>query len=79
MDDTLVNLEVWDTAGQDDLGKLRAMAYNNADVFIICFSLVNRDSFEKAYTKWKDEVTALGPRCSLVLVGTKGDLKKAYE
>ena len=40
-----VNLEIWDTAGQPEYAKLRPLAYNDCDCFIICFSLTDRASY----------------------------------
>ena len=73
-----VALEVYDTAGQDDFARLRPVSYNNTNVFIVCFSLVSEDTLEHACTKWRDEVKRLGPKCPLVLVGTKSDLRDEY-
>ena len=43
-----VKLQIWDTAGHEDLGRLRPIAYANTDCFIICFSLMQRNSLENA-------------------------------
>ena len=39
-DNQEVNLKIWDTSGQDEYKNMRPVAYNDADVFIICFSLM---------------------------------------
>lgn len=39
-----VQLSLWDTAGQGDYDRLRVVCYNNADVFIVCFSTVDPTS-----------------------------------
>ena len=39
--DKEVLLHLWDTAGQDDLARLRPLAYPKTDVFLVCFSLVD--------------------------------------
>ncbi len=46
-----VNLELWDTSGQEDYERLRPMSYPQTDVFVLCFSLVNPDSFESISNK----------------------------
>jgi len=73
-----VRLEVYDTAGQDDFARVRPISYNNSSVFIVCFSLINEDSLENACTKWFKEVKQLGPKCPLILVGTKSDMRDEF-
>ncbi len=47
-----VKLELWDTAGQDEYKKLRSLSYPKTDVFLICFSLVEKKTFVNAINKW---------------------------
>jgi GTPase SAR1 family protein len=47
---------VFDTAGQEEYDKLRPMAYTDTDVFIVCFSMVDKDSLENILNKWAPEV-----------------------
>jgi GTPase SAR1 family protein len=42
---------------------------------LICFSLINRRSFEDAERKWKEELTHYNPGTPIILVGTKLDLR----
>ena len=37
--DKVIGLRVQDTAGHEDLGRLRPIAYSNTDCFVICFDL----------------------------------------
>ena len=70
---------MWDTAGSDDFSDLRPLSYNDADVFIICFSIVEDSSLDNAAKKWKDELLKLGPKdCPIILCGTKSDLRDEY-
>ncbi len=46
------SLELWDTPGQQDYKSLRSLAYPKTDVFLICFSLVDKNSFKNATKKW---------------------------
>ena len=73
-----VRLDVYDTAGQEDFARVRPISYNGANVFLVCFSLINTDSLENACTKWFNEVKCLGPKCPFILVGTKSDLRDDY-
>jgi len=71
-----IELGLWDTAGQEEYDRLRPLSYANANVFLICFSLVNPISFENITAKWHPEVMHFCPNVPLVLVGTKVDLRK---
>ena len=71
----LVNLALWDTAGQEDYDRLRPLSYPCTDVFLICFSLVSPASLENVARKWYAEVTHHCPDRPVILVGTKSDLR----
>uniref|UniRef100_A0A5F9C1T1 small monomeric GTPase n=1 Tax=Oryctolagus cuniculus TaxID=9986 RepID=A0A5F9C1T1_RABIT len=71
-----VNLGLWDTAGQEDYDSLRPLSsYPQTDVFLIRFSLVSPASFESVCAKWYPEVRHHCPHTSIILVGTKLDLR----
>ena len=53
-----INLGLFDTAGQEEYDKLRPMAYTDTDVFIVCFSMVDKDSLENILNKWAPEVNS---------------------
>ena len=52
VDGKLINLGLWDTAGQEDYDRIRPLSYPQTDVFIICFSITSPTSFENVKTKW---------------------------
>ncbi|EFA80960.1 Rho GTPase [Heterostelium album PN500] len=72
-DGKLVN----DTAGQDDYAQIRTTCYTNCkyDVFLLCYSVVNRDSFDNVRYKWLPELKANSPGTPFILVGTKTDMR----
>ena len=57
--------------------RLRPLSYKDVDVFVLCFSLISRSSFENVANKWLHELkgypyTANVP---ILLVGTKLDMR----
>lgn len=79
VDGKTISLGLWDTAGQEDYDRLRPLSYPQTDVFLICFSLVSPPSFENVRSKWWPEISHHAPSTSLVLVGTKLDLREESE
>ncbi|VAH74895.1 unnamed protein product [Triticum turgidum subsp. durum] len=71
VDGSIVNLGLWDTAGQEDYSRLRPLSYRGADVFILSFSLTSRASYENVHKKWMPELRRYAPGIPVLLVGTK--------
>eukprot|EP00005_Dracoamoeba_jomungandri_P005168 CAMPEP_0174261392 /NCGR_PEP_ID=MMETSP0439-20130205/11401_1 /TAXON_ID=0 /ORGANISM="Stereomyxa ramosa, Strain Chinc5" /LENGTH=194 /DNA_ID=CAMNT_0015345857 /DNA_START=73 /DNA_END=657 /DNA_ORIENTATION=+ len=71
-----IELGLWDTAGQEEYDRLRPLSYANANVFLICFSVVNPVSLENVTSKWYPEISHFSPNVPIILVGTKSDLRK---
>jgi len=76
VDGRLISFALWDTAGQEEYAKLRALSYPDTDVFLVCFALNSLSSFDNVRTKWAPELTHYCPTAKKILVGTKLDLRK---
>jgi len=76
IDDTPYNLGLWDTAGQEEYDRLRALCYPQTEVFLICFSLVGPISYENVKLRWHPELQHHCPDTPYILVGTKLDLRE---
>lgn len=61
---------------QDELERLRPLCYKNADVFLLCYSVVRPCSFHNLTNKWLSEIRHHCPGVPLVLVGTQLDLRE---
>lgn len=78
LDQKIVLLALWDTAGQEDYERLRPLSYSSAHVVLIAFSLDSPDSLENAHYKWSEEVRRLcGDKVPILLVGCKSDTRAA--
>ncbi|XP_030628900.1 ras homolog family member Ua [Chanos chanos] len=71
-----VKLQLCDTAGQDEFDKLRPLCYTNADIFLLCFSVVSPSSFQNVQEKWVPEIRRHCPGTPILLVGTQSDLRE---
>lgn len=80
-------LNLWDTAGQDEYDKLRPLSYPQTDIFLICFSVTDRTSFNNLKEKWlnelkqhanidKSEFYKNTGSLPVLIVGTKADLRE---
>lgn len=71
----LIDLALWDTAGQEEYDRLRPLSYPDADLILICFALDNLVSLQNVMDMWYPEVNHFCPGIPVILVGTKTDLK----
>ena len=76
IDNRALTLQIWDSAGQDDYSRLRPLGYADADVFLLCYSINDRDSFKNIEQKWMAELRTSAPAVPIILVGTKCDYRK---
>ncbi|KAJ2784626.1 GTP-binding protein Rho1 [Coemansia javaensis] len=77
--DRVVELALWDTAGQEDYDNVRYPCYNGASVVIICFSVDSPDSLENVREKWIGEVLEYARSAPILLVALKEDLRRSPE
>ncbi|MFH4976106.1 hypothetical protein AB6A40_002815 [Gnathostoma spinigerum] len=71
----LLELVLWDTAGQEDYDHLRLLSYSKTDVILMCFSIDSPYSLADIPEKWSPEVHQYCPNVPIILVGNKKDLR----
>ena len=73
-----VTLGLWDTAGSAEYDSLRPLSYPGTDIFLVCFSLVEPETFDTIKAKWVPEINdnfGCDSKPKIVIVGTKVDLR----
>ena len=75
----LVKLQIWDTAGQEKYRALAKNLYRNAFGVLICYDISKRKSFD-SLRKWIEEARQYATEnASIILVGNKKDLNDMRE
>ncbi|OWF50813.1 rac-like GTP-binding protein ARAC11 [Mizuhopecten yessoensis] len=73
-------ISIFDCSSKPDHASIRLFAYKDSDVFALCYSVMDRDSFEHIKSKWLPEVTnIMGKRVNFVLVATQIDLRESID
>lgn len=68
-----IELQLWDTAGQELFRAVTRSYYHGTAVAFIAFDLTQRDTFEHV-TRWYNDVKEVAPdSCMYVLIGNKSD------
>lgn len=75
VDDKSVQLELWDSAGQEEYCRVRPLSYPQTDVFLLCFSIADRVSFANVRHIWIGELAQYCPKTPILLVGCKTDAR----
>lgn len=71
----IVELALWDTAGQEEYDRLRPLSYPETDLIFVCFAIDCPNSLDNVLDKWYPEVLHFCPYTPLILVGLKSDLR----
>ncbi|XP_065273721.1 rho-related GTP-binding protein RhoF isoform X2 [Emys orbicularis] len=74
-----VILNLYDTAGQEDYDRLRPLSYQNTNMVLICYDVMNPTSYDNVLIKWYPEVSHFCRGVPLILIGCKTDLRKDEE
>ncbi len=73
-DSNVVDIQIWDTCGQEKFRTLTRQYYREANLVMLVFDLTSKSSF-KEVINWINDVKEHGPKeCLCVLIGNKSDL-----
>lgn len=60
---------------QGNYEQIRCLSYPHANVFLVCFSMIDRKTLESCRSTWIPEIRKYaGDNVPIMLVGTKNDL-----
>ena len=72
--DSIINLNVWDTAGEEKYHAMAPIFYRGADGAVVIFDVTKKETFNRA-TKWFHELNEFAEgNPKIILVGNKIDL-----
>jgi len=74
LDGTRYHVNFWDING-DLEDRLRPLVYPGTSVFMLCFDVSNRTSFENIKDSWTTEIRQYMPDTPSLLIGNKMDLR----
>ena len=66
-------LHTWDTAGAEEYSRIRPLTYVGADIVILCYSCIDRASFDDIEEFWCHEISHNRPEAEIIIVATKCD------
>ena len=79
LDEKVVKMQIWDTAGQESFRSVTRIFYKGAHVVFLCFDLTREDTFNNVRT-WLNDVRSHASADILVyLIGSKVDLVEQRE
>ena len=73
INDKPINLQIWDTCGQEKYRSLIKNYYQNSSLAIIVYSVTDEKSFEEVNEWYKEIKLNTAPDCKIFLIGNKVD------
>lgn len=70
----IIELALWDTAGQEEYSRLRPLSYSEVDILLVCYAVDNPTSLQNVGDMWFPEVKHFCPDVPVMLIGLKSDL-----
>ena len=78
--DKTVNLDLWDTAGQEKYRSLGRHFYKDAYIVCLVYDITNANSFQDLKEKWYNDLKSFGEKYTvLAVVGSKSDCYEKEE
>ncbi|OAF71832.1 hypothetical protein A3Q56_00375 [Intoshia linei] len=79
IDKEVLQLSLWDTAGQEEYDRLRPLSYPNTDVILNVFSVELINSWKNIHEKWSFEIAHFCPTAIKLIAALKIDMRNNPE
>ena len=76
VEDSVLKLQIWDTAGQESFRSITKIFYRSADAVILGYSITDRATFDNLKAWMREVREQCYPDVMLFLVGNKSDLEQ---
>ncbi|XP_055390155.1 ras-related C3 botulinum toxin substrate 1-like [Condylostylus longicornis] len=70
-----ISLEAWDKPFPLKSKPKKPLQYSKTDIFLLCFSIVNIESFKSIKEKWYPHLNNFCPKIPIILIGIDSDLR----
>lgn len=75
INDKEYELDLWDISSNQYQSSQRKFIYPQANVFIVCYSIISLNSYNNVKNIWIKEIKESNPNSQIILVATKKDLR----
>ncbi len=79
IDNKTIKIQVWDTAGQENMQSMTRSYFKNSCAVLIVYDITSRSSFEHLNNWIKNVDDNVNPGVEKILIGNKTDLEKQRE
>ena len=80
VDNKSINIDLWDTAGQEKYRSLGRNFYKDSYIVCLVYDITNRTSFEDIENIWYEDLKRYGEKCTITaIVANKSDLYESEE
>ena len=74
VDDQVIKLQIWDTAGQESFRSVTRIFYKNAQMVFLCYDITREDTFRNLKIWLNDIRQHAAANVCVYLIGSKSDL-----
>eukprot|EP00347_Sterkiella_histriomuscorum_P018721 403344431 len=76
IEDKVLKLQIWDTAGQESFRSITKIFYRGAHTAILGYSITQRDTFDNLEDWLREAKSSCQPDVLMTLIGNKSDLEQ---
>ncbi|XP_060063037.1 rho-related protein racD-like [Ylistrum balloti] len=71
------NITITDSAGEHEGSDVRRVSYCKSDVILLCYSVLDRESYDSLRSHWSRELGSFAKRCQVMVVALQTDKRQS--